>query len=279
MNTFKQHSYPADPRFREEDGWNVFISYIGFFKSSGDFHWEQTSPMYAVHAIQKGCGVFERGGRKYLVKAGESFTFFPGDPVVYYDFPESPWEYIWFRLSGRDTEKILRVSSIRRERPHVRIAEPTKLETYLHDAGSMYDKRKHPPLFPMTAAFNCLDMISGGVSGHKIAGTRGGGRKSMSESFVSIVESRLDRTPSVNEIAKLMKIDRTTLFRAFVREQGISPKRFLENRRLEKAKGLLSSTQLSVKEISDACGFSHPGQFCRIFRMNCGETPAKWRNG
>ncbi|HCE43533.1 MAG TPA: hypothetical protein DET40_08295 [Lentisphaeria bacterium] len=274
MNNFQQHGYPADPRFRESDGWSVFISYIGFFKSSGDFHWEQASPMYSVHFVLKGRGIFQRNGRKYEVKAGDAYTFFPGDHIVYYDFPESPWEYIWFRLDGKNVERALDATGITRSKPHRAIERPAMLESHLHEIGSLYGKRKHPPLFPMAAACSCLDLISGSGTGSR-EGQLGG--KSIADSFISIIESQLDSSPSIKEIASLMKIDRTTLFRSFIKEHGISPKRFLENRRISKSAELLSKTKLSVKEISEACGFSHPSHFGKVFQEHYGQSPAKWR--
>ena len=274
MNNFKQHGYPADPGFRESDGWSVFISYIGFFKSSGDFHWEQASPMFAVHVVQKGSGIFQRNGRKYEVKAGDAFTFFPGDRIVYYDFPESPWEYIWFRLAGKNVERALSMAGITRSKPQRTIECSAMLESHLHEIGSLYDKGSHPPLFPMTAACRCLDIISGSGT-DKRASQLGG--KGISDSFISIIESQLDSSPSIKKIAGLMRIDRTTLFRSFIREHGISPKRFLENRRINKSAELLLKTKLSVKEISEACGFSHPSHFGKVFQGHYGQSPTKWR--
>lgn len=274
MNNFKQHGYPADPRFRESDNWSIFISYIGFFKSSGDFYWEQTSPMFAVHVVQKGRGIFRRNGRKYEVNAGDTFTFFPGDHVIYYDFPESPWEYIWFRLAGKNLERALSASGITRSKPHGTIDRPAMLDNHLHEIGSLYGKRKYPPLFPMTSACSCLDLISGaGTDKHE--GQLGG--KTIADSFISIIESQLDSSPSIKKIADLMRVDRTTLFRSFIKEHGISPKRFLKNRRINKSAELLLKTKLSIKEISEACGFSHPSHFGKVFQDQYGQSPAKWR--
>ena len=58
---------------------DIFISYIGFFSSSGDFDWKQSSTKYVVHFIDKGEGVFEKGGKKYRVGAGGTFAFIPGE--------------------------------------------------------------------------------------------------------------------------------------------------------------------------------------------------------
>jgi AraC-like DNA-binding protein len=274
MNTFKQHGYPVVTGFNDKTGWDIFIEYIGFFESSGDFNWEQTSPMFCIHVIQKGKGVFRRNGRKYEVNAGETFTFFPGDHILYYDFPETPWEYIWFRLNGKNVERALSVSGITHRHPHKTVAKPGKLESYLHEIYSVYAGGKYHGLFPVTAACNCLEMISG-----RDSDTRNfqAGGKSISDSFISIVESQMNAAPSISEIAESMKINRSTLFRAFIGEHGISPKRYIENLRLDKASALLSKTKLSVKEIAEACGFSHPSHFGKVFLGHFGASPAEWR--
>ncbi len=230
--------------------------------------------MFCIHYVQKGKGIFKRNGRKHEAKAGETFTFFPGDHVEYYDFPETPWKYIWFRLNGKKVEAALSLSGITPRNPHRAVAKPGKLESYLHEISSTYADGKHHGLLPMTAACNSLEMISGRDS--DIRNLQPGG-KSISESFISIVESQMNAAPSINEIAESMKINRSTLFRAFTSEHGISPKRYLENLRLDKASELLSKTKLSVKEISEACGFSHPSHFGKVFHEHFSASPAEWR--
>lgn len=64
------------------------------------------------------------------------------------------------------------------------------------------------------------------------------------------------------------------MFRAHL---GTSPERFLSQVRLEKAKKLLESTFLSVKEVMAEVGVSDAGHFSRSFKAAYGTTPAKWR--
>lgn len=274
MNTFEQHGYPVPPGTQDRLGWGVFISYLGVFRSGGDFLWEQKSKTFCVHIIQKGNGIFRRDGRKFEAGTATAFTFFPGDHIVYNDFPESPWEYVWLRLEGGNTEKALCSAGITRNSPLCRIRNPGALGTLLKKIAGSYSEGEFPALYPMTAACKCLDLLSGMLSGRK----KNPGGKSISDSFISIIENRMEPVPSVLEVANAMKIDRTTLFRAFVREHGISPKRHIENIRLEKASKLLSETRMSVKEISAACGFAQAGHFGKFFRERTGKSPTEWRS-
>ncbi|MBE6693135.1 MAG: helix-turn-helix domain-containing protein [Ruminococcaceae bacterium] len=65
--------------------------------------------------------------------------------------------------------------------------------------------------------------------------------------------------------------------RLFTAHFGISPKKFILNLRIAKAKQLLSEGFGSVSSISEKCGFSSQYHFCRIFKARCGITPSEYR--
>ena len=50
------------------------------------------------------------------------------------------------------------------------------------------------------------------------------------------------------------------------------------NGRIENAKRLLSSTNLTVKEIAVKCGYGNEYNFMRQFKSRCGQTPTQYRN-
>ncbi len=63
----------------------------------------------------------------------------------------------------------------------------------------------------------------------------------------------------------------------FLRYFKTSPKQFIIDMRLQRAKQLLSEGALSISAISEACGFSNPYHFCRIFKQHTGVTPSEYR--
>lgn len=82
---------------------------------------------------------------------------------------------------------------------------------------------------------------------------------------------------SVEEFAKKNSISRNYLYTLFKKEYGISPKEYLMNKRIEKAKQLLqdSSKNFSVSEAAFAVGFDDPLYFSRVFRKKTGYSPTK----
>ena len=52
---------------------------------------------------------------------------------------------------------------------------------------------------------------------------------------------------------------------------------YLNEFRVEKARELLASTRLSVREVSVACGYSDANYFARVFKRVTGKTPSEYR--
>jgi transcriptional regulator GlxA family with amidase domain len=68
------------------------------------------------------------------------------------------------------------------------------------------------------------------------------------------------------------------LIRLFKKFIGITPGRYLQNRRLTEVCELLRDSKLSVKEIAQRCGFDSQNYLGRIFKQSLGVTPVQYRN-
>lgn len=92
-----------------------------------------------------------------------------------------------------------------------------------------------------------------------------------------IMESNLQQTLSVTEIARRMQISRRRLERLFSLELGISPLIAYTSLRVNSAKTLLKASDLQIAEIAYQCGFVNPGHFSRVFRRHTGYSPSSSR--
>ena len=63
----------------------------------------------------------------------------------------------------------------------------------------------------------------------------------------------------------------------FTKHFGISPKQFIIDMRVQKAKQLLTEGVLTVCAISESCGFANPYHFSRLFKQHTGITPSEYR--
>lgn len=72
---------------------------------------------------------------------------------------------------------------------------------------------------------------------------------------------------------------RATLTRSFKAAYGRSIHQALVEIRLQKAAGMLSSTDASMEEIAASCGFYDQNHFTKVFRQHYQMTPSMWRKG
>jgi len=94
---------------------------------------------------------------------------------------------------------------------------------------------------------------------------------------VLFVAGHLDRPLSVRVIADAVQLSPSRLSHLFKEQVGIAPARFVEQRRIERAQGLLESSSLPITAIAEATGFSSQFYFANRFRALTGMSPTAWR--
>lgn len=97
---------------------------------------------------------------------------------------------------------------------------------------------------------------------------------------LQLIESRLDDVElSVGELAKRMFVSEVQFRKLFRRVTGVSPVRFIQRRRVERACEMLREGDMTIEQIAEACGFSDPAFFYRVFKSWTHTTPGRYRSG
>jgi AraC family transcriptional regulator len=87
----------------------------------------------------------------------------------------------------------------------------------------------------------------------------------------------LDSNLGVEDLAAAAGLSPVYFARQFKLRTGRSPHRYLRSLRIKRAKELLGNDCLSIAEIALNCGFCHQEHMTRVFRAECGLTPAVFR--
>ena len=82
---------------------------------------------------------------------------------------------------------------------------------------------------------------------------------------------------SVDDLMNAMGMSRSSLTRKMHELFNLSPKDFLQAARIKHACALLTQTDLSVKEVAYACGFSNPHYFATCFKASTTLTPSEYK--
>ena len=82
---------------------------------------------------------------------------------------------------------------------------------------------------------------------------------------------------AIGQLAKQFHVSEGYLSKLFFKENNVHMNEYLNALRVERAKLLLSSTQLSVQSISDCVGYNNVEHFSRTFKKIVGLAPNLFR--
>ncbi|MDO5580457.1 MAG: DNA-binding transcriptional regulator [Planctomycetia bacterium] len=94
---------------------------------------------------------------------------------------------------------------------------------------------------------------------------------------LGIIRERAVYGLSVSELAKVLCLSENTIRRRFIKYLGRTPDQEMKRIRIERAKELLSETDLGLAEITELTGFGAPEYFAKSFLKETGLTPYQFR--
>ena len=95
---------------------------------------------------------------------------------------------------------------------------------------------------------------------------------------MAYVDARLGGPISLDDLANVAGVSRFHFHRQFRKSAGVTPREYVLRARIERAKGLLTESDLTVGEVSGAVGFADQSHFSNIFRKLTEMTPRSFRN-
>lgn len=89
---------------------------------------------------------------------------------------------------------------------------------------------------------------------------------------IKLMEAHLEEVMTAPDIAAEVNLSLRQLERLFQRHVGKPPQRYYTDIRLDRARGLVRQTRMSLKEIALACGFASQEHFSRAYRTRFGAS-------
>ena len=141
-------------------------------------------------------------------------------------------------------------------------------DTYIKD----FEKMKALSLFEenrakmMSVFYNILHRLSTESSVHNVI-----------LPAIRYIESNYQNPKLSNaELAEKCNISEVYFRKIFTEAYKTTPKQFIVDIRISKAKQLLSDGFLNVGAVAEKCGFSNQYHFCRLFKEKTGFTPTEY---
>ena len=94
---------------------------------------------------------------------------------------------------------------------------------------------------------------------------------------IDFMNANLQRKISLTELANVVDLSPSHLSQLFKTQSGLSPGEYLRRLRMEKARRLLATSLLSIKQIMAQVGYDHRSNFVRHFRRYFDLAPSEYR--
>ncbi|MFN0192014.1 MAG: GlxA family transcriptional regulator [Aestuariivirga sp.] len=92
-----------------------------------------------------------------------------------------------------------------------------------------------------------------------------------------LLEKRIEEPTSVPRVCREIGVSQRKLERLFKRDTGLTIVQYSKLLRLQYARVILSSTRMSIREVSAACGFNSMSYFSQSFVAMFGKKPSEYR--
>ncbi len=119
------------------------------------------------------------------------------------------------------------------------------------------------------------EMGGAGATCHEDA--RGGLAPWQVRKVANYVDAHLDQSIRNENLALIARLTPSHFGRAFRNSFGEPPHEYVMRRRVERAQGLMLSTDASLSAIALDCGLADQAHLSRLFRRVVGAPPATWR--
>lgn len=248
--------------FSNETMFSTCVYCVGCSRDAAETRHGPTRRDYTIiHYCTEGAGTFNG----HTVRAGEGFIIRPGDFEHYYADAAHPWAFLWLVISTPDPEQILSyyhedVDTHIFSYDFVDAVRNLEREISTHSVG------RDRGLKNWTILMRLLDQ-------HRLHERRAA---SLAADYAAYARDYIDyhafSRMTIEEVARRIGVSTSYLYRVFTAEYGLSPRQFLNECRLRRARDMLLQGE-SVSETAHASGYDDVLEFSRFFKAQTGLSP------
>lgn len=223
---------------------------------------------FLIVFVNEGEAVLKTAGGDIPIVKDNILVMFPGERIYYYAL--SDWSIQWIGVdSGID--KLFESIGVTKEHPVFTPRNPKDISRILTD---IYEAQGEGSLF---AKYKVQSLICEFFSVLAAAERAREIRDPVASAIRTIEYNYNNHHITVQGLADSLYLDVAYFSRLFKQKTGYSPKHYLVNVRLNKAKELLSTTDYSIKDIAVTVGFSDSMHLAKLFTRKEGIPPSLYR--
>ena len=274
-----EHYQMLDYRHQRHHSEDLYLLMCGLEQCvPGKSYGPKQRPGYHLHVILSGEGVFETGGQRTSLHAGQFFLEKPGELTWYAASGEKPWVYCWVTFDGVQAAYYMEQAGFVRD---IHTLNCFVAPEQFYQLAKALLERPQLNLANELRRQGLLTEFIGLAVESALLSSRG--RHSADNSPDAYVDCALDFIHHhfdhirVADISNFVGVNRSYFCNIFRKRVGVSPQAYLLRVRMRRGSELLLSTRASVKEIARSVGYEHALTFSSVFKSFYGVSPMHYR--
>lgn len=239
---------------------------IGYSKDPVITRFTGQRNQYIIHYVLSGRGYFN--GK--TVGAGEGFIITPKTTEEYYPDKNDPWEFIWIISEDYKTAGFFEYCNA----DHAGIFKYNRTESIRSFADFLISNNGR-----IYTAFEMLELFLKYIKNEHC--TSALNRTDNAEIYVNAalkyINTNISKDVHVSAVTKFLGVSQPYLYKIFKEKTGTSPKQYILNLKISRARQLLEETDLTVTQVASSVGFSDALSFSRLFHSKVGQSPQNYR--
>ena len=224
---------------------------------------------YIIHYVISGKGYFNGSP----VTKGQGFLITPNMQEEYYPDKNEPWKFLW--IISDDEKSAIIFNEFKADKSskifsfnYLDVIKSTR-DFLIENNQKIYSGYEMLQIFLSFFKYQQnLTYIKEKRSGADL----------YIEAAVNYIELNIENSVTVNELTKFLGISQPYLFKIFKQRFALSPKQYIIDQKLKRAKVLLTESNLSVTHIANSLGFEEMLSFSKAFKLKTGLSPQNYRN-
>ncbi len=242
-----------------------------------NFSWSKGRVLneYQVHYITEGQGVLETSFGKFKISPGSIMITYPGVWHRFKPLKKTGWVENYIGFEGEMAHKIFESSFFEKAKPiiHCHIREEL-IDSYYKIFQLVQEER---PYFQFIASGMIIKLLGYIVSLQTQQDFHGKHIHSVIEKVRFRLRDHVEDNISFSQVALENNVGYSYFRKMFKKYTGLSPKQYLLQLKIMRAKELLVNSNMTIKEIGYRLGFHSVHYFSRIFKEKTGRNPSELR--
>ena len=232
---------------------------------------------YQLLYITEGRGVFRSTHFKEApLREGDMFLLFPDERHSYHPLPNVGWKSHWIGFKGKNIDDRVLAGFLSVEKPIYHVGFSSEI---VHLYKTAYETAVNEEPFSQQMMAGIVNHMVGIMYAleRNMELNKNNSHKDMINRARLRIREALESNLTIQEIADELSMSYSNFRKLFKEYTGLSPAVYQQDLKLQRAKELLSTTDLSVKEIAYRLNFDSPDYFSAKFKIKTGRKPSEMR--